>query len=44
MSLQDTGPETDLDDTSFDAVLSYDWAGDEEFQVSKLPHAFQPNL
>jgi len=39
MSLQDTGPETDLDDASFEAILSYDWDNDYEFQVSdiKLP-------
>ena len=38
MSLQDTGPKTDLD-ASFEAILSYDWDNDHEFQVSdiKLP-------
>ncbi|KAF8468294.1 hypothetical protein BDZ91DRAFT_793167 [Kalaharituber pfeilii] len=33
MSLRNTGPETDLDDVSFEAILSYDWDSDMEFQT-----------
>ncbi|KAF8426688.1 hypothetical protein EV426DRAFT_445895 [Tirmania nivea] len=37
MSLQETGPETDLDDASFEAILSYDWDNDHEFQAGLAP-------
>lgn len=37
MSLQDTGPETDLGNASFEAILSYDWDNDHEFQTGLTP-------
>lgn len=37
MSLQDTGLKTDLYDASFEAILTYDWDNDHEFQTGLAP-------